>query len=417
MAIGSRHSSYPARKDAAWAGSGRIWSVGSTPALKETLIPGTWRGFRQSKGRLGCEESTIPAASANTCEKPSVEIVPYVMSKRLVSFVILLALAISTYLLFKHRAHDDDPGSSQLSKGNRQSPGTGVPLPAPVSIIKQGFDQYKKRQEVELDWRTPIEFYGLVIDQDGNPLPGADVSFTWTDRSKAGHSTRRTISEANGSFALKGVTGKHLLVQVGKSGYYTSASNLSSFFYAGETVNFVPVKSNRVVFHVRRKGNAEPLLVTEYPGSGRYAHLPPTGKPVEIDLMKRKMPVEDAGGQLRLEFWAPDQKTGEKFDWRCRVSLPHGGIVETTNEFNFQAPEHGFLPLAEINMPLTLEKQWQSTISREYFLSLADGKYGRLKFTLFAFNGVFHVHAFVNPSGSRNLEYDSNAQPGQTILE
>ena len=35
----------------------------------------------------------------------------------------------------------------------------------------------------------------------------------------------------------------------------------------------------------------------------------------------------------------------------------------------------------------------------------------------FAFNGVFHVHAFVNPSGSRNLEYDSNAQPGQTILE
>jgi hypothetical protein len=56
-------------------------------------------------------------------------------------------------------------------------------------------------------------------------------------------------------------------------------------------------------------------------------------------------------------------------------------------------------------------RQWSSQVEREYFVKLADNRYARLKLTAFAgARNFFVLESYLNPSGSRNLEYDAGKQ-------
>lgn len=72
------------------------------------------------------------------------------------------------------------------------------------------------------DWKTPIEFYGKIVDERAAPVPEANVTFLWTDLSREGSSQLKTLSDEQGMFALKGVRGKTLVIEIRKEGYYTS---------------------------------------------------------------------------------------------------------------------------------------------------------------------------------------------------
>src|SRR5688572_20970033 len=50
-------------------------------------------------------------------------------------------------------------------------------------------------------WRTPISFYGKVIDQNANPIEGAAVQLAWNDTSASGTSKRFMLSDARGEFS------------------------------------------------------------------------------------------------------------------------------------------------------------------------------------------------------------------------
>src|SRR5438128_2385625 len=64
------------------------------------------------------------------------------------------------------------------------------------------------------DWRTPIQFYGKVVDESGQPVAGATVHFAWNDLSPEGTSRSETESDADGLFSLTGKTGKILTIQI-----------------------------------------------------------------------------------------------------------------------------------------------------------------------------------------------------------
>lgn len=240
------------------------------------------------------------------------------------------------------------------------------------------------------------------------------IEFSCNDTSVSGTSYYHTQSDKQGLFSLTHVKGKLLVVRILRGGYYVSTKDNNSFEYGDLYSRPNPQPTSPVIFHLRKKGQAEPLI-----GMQKKFRVARDGTPLEIDLLAGKA-VPAGQGHLRIECWTQDQgkKRGEKHDWQCRVSIPGGGMLENTNEFAFLAPESGYQESFEIVMPASLGREWKKDVQRELYFKLKDGKYGRMTFAMIAAGDHFcMVGALTNPSGSRNLEFDPAVQPKQTQFE
>jgi hypothetical protein len=259
------------------------------------------------------------------------------------------------------------------------------------------------------EWRTPIAFYGKVVDEKGMAVSNVSVDFSCNDVSATGTSTYQVKSDTNGLFSIRHIKGKLLVVAVGKDGYYASRADNNSFYYAGQNVNYVPNPAKPESFHLRKIGLAEPLIHIQAPmGGGKGSRIEKNGSPVELSLVSGKV-VPPGQGDLRVECWTQEPKGSWKFDWRCRITVVNGGIQQYTNEFPFQAPVDGYTATDEIKMPVSLREAWGTSAKRSYFLALANGNYGRMTFEMVAGGDhFFQIESFLNPSRSRNLEFDPN---------
>lgn len=295
---------------------------------------------------------------------------------------------------------------------------TGVPtqnvvdVPAPPDGDAAYARHRYEQQTIDplFDWKRPISFYGTVLDEVGQPIEGATVRFVWSDISDNGTSEATMTSDSDGLFNLTDRKGKGVSVSVSKAGYYTpSKERISSFEYANpyEPRFHRPNPSRPVVFHLRKKGRAEPLSIMD-----KSFRIPLDGTAVDVDLLTGKA-VPEGQGNVRIQCWTSDRDPGSKrYDWRCQVQIPNGGLLESNNEFDFEAPPIGYRPMDEIKMPKSHEEQWRSEAIRKYFVKLGNGLYGRVSFLMIAGGDHFcRIESYVNPSGSRNLEFDPDVQP------
>lgn len=273
-----------------------------------------------------------------------------------------------------------------------------------IDLKKIEEERMRTFEDSKDEWRAPINFFGKVVDEKKDPVAGVEVGFGWTDLSPTeGYSRAQTISDSNGLFSLQNRSGKHLSVSLTKAGYYSSTKDNTSFEYGDRYSRPNPDPNMPVVFHLRKKGKAEPLIACDFPGFAKIVQLRRDGIPAEINLAECRL-VPLGAGNLRLEFWGDKiERTTKKFSWKLRVSVPGGGLIETDEEFNFEAPEKGYLPAIEFDMPASAEA-WRTELKIKNFIRLPDGKYGRVEFSVLARNGVSTVGAAINPSGSRNLE-------------
>lgn len=99
------------------------------------------------------------------------------------------------------------------------------------------------RPEVPLDYfhqlnkvfSWPIEFYGKVIDDQGNPVSGAEAHVSWAiSPLEHGPSKAVKMTDATGSFEITGERGRSLSVIISKRGYYFPKGQRTSFGYAPE---------------------------------------------------------------------------------------------------------------------------------------------------------------------------------------
>ena len=180
---------------------------------------------------------------------------------------------------------------------------TAVPNPPArngAAIVESRINQIQSEIERGYDqWRTPIEFYGKVVDEDTNPVANASVHFVWTDLSKNGTSEKDTASDQDGVFSLSNTNGKNLIVQVSKNGYYSYQPFGAAFNYAGENQNFVPDAANPVIFRLKKKGVTEPLVHVQSPmGGPKGFRIAKDGTADEISLTTGKA-VPAGQGDLR----------------------------------------------------------------------------------------------------------------------
>jgi len=256
-------------------------------------------------------------------------------------------------------------------------------------------------------WQNPIEFYGKVVDENTNAVVGAKVKFQWAEMpTEDGNRTSATESDSEGLFSLHGQHGPDLMVAVSKEGYYASHRGEQGFKYGpfGDP-GFSPDPQNPVIFYLRKKGTPESLV--HVAGTGLHAMrdflLAADGKPTEVSLRDGRLAAAGQG-DLKVEFQAGQalDNSPSKISWKCRVTVPGGGLIETTEEFPFLAPENNYTGSDEWSVGTT---NWTEQVNKKYYVKLPDGNFGRIQLRVIGTTrAFFRLESFLNPTGSRNLE-------------
>jgi len=264
-----------------------------------------------------------------------------------------------------------------------------------------------RKQDPKYEWKTPIEFYGRVVDQDQQPISGVEVEVGWTDMSPSGSSTRRLVTGADGRFSMRGERGKALVVHwLRKKGYEEAkASNRYGFEYAAfwEPTYHESDPDKPVIFHLRRKGEAEPMVKH---GPTLFAART-DGEPTAFEIEAgRKVP--SGGGDIALRL-VRGPKEGKRFDWGVTVEAVGGaGLVHSDAEFMATAPTEGYQSVWSFTQS-AVDEDYQSEIKVKFFVRTAEGKHARVEMRIipeYQEQGAVDLVIYFNPSGSTNLEFD-----------
>jgi|GEM_PF-1583091 len=265
------------------------------------------------------------------------------------------------------------------------------------------------RRDPEWRWRRPIAFWGLVLDELGQPVADARVEMTWTDLSPAGHSSTTMTSDGSGRVRLEGKEGAVLTVRASREGFHSTreAHRILNYGEPWDPRFHRPNPDQPEVLRLRRRGPAEPLIHRE---TLKFPMTSATGEMV-IDLVGQRTVA--VGGDLRVVVHHGPERLVEgrrRFDWAVVLSGVEGGLVAHEEEFPFRAPDVGYLP--EIRFQQAAEDPaWREGFEGRFFLRSRNGTvHARIELRVSPFPRgapptVTLLDYHLNPSSSRNLEY------------
>ena len=225
----------------------------------------------------------------------------------------------------------------------------------------------------------PIEFYGKVVDENGEPVGGATATYSTFSKMFEDSEKLSVQSASNGLFAIN-AQGGSIFVSVSKSGYYRTGESQKGFGYAVPST-YPPADNpdEPAVFYLRKRGESEPLI---YVGRRQY-EVPPDGSKVSVNLRKGSLQLWDEG-PFYVQSWIDAENMNEAghFDWRFKFTIPGGGFLERVDQFSFLAPENGYEESVEFRMTQSINEKWKFSQHRDFFVKLKNGTFSRVKITL-----------------------------------
>lgn len=336
------------------------------------------------------------------------------MNRRwLTAFIILLIIALFAWLWRPMRQYDIEtrnfgqalPSPTPLIPvDQKSSPGTL----SPANVVPaMNFPDVSQQQRFMSLFHTPISFFGKVVDEKGLPVPGAIVKMRVADKPWTNGTLYERLSDEKGLFTITGINGAELFVKVAKDGYRQTNTSRKSIRYAGpplNTIESIPTRDTPVLFVLNKQGVPAALIYI----SERPIKVAKNGSPVEVSLKTGRL-VPPGQGDLLVEVWTEEARRDSegRYPWRCRLSVPGGGLLEQADPQTFEAPVEGYLETAEI---ASSQERWSSRSEKFYFVALRNGSFARLKFRLRTDGEhYFVIESFLNPEpGSRNLTYDQS---------
>ena len=258
------------------------------------------------------------------------------------------------------------------------------------------------------------DFYGKVIDQNGEPVVGADVKLGINLVNGSGGS-RTTESDASGLFQFIGIKGDSLSITPEKAGYQIEGHGLGLKGLNGPETS----PENRALYTMWKLKGPEPMMHNEV--SSRK--IQPDGRVYTIDFVKNEI-IEGtnfSGDMLVQIRRPPNVKPREQFDWSFVMTAIDGGFIEVTNDaYLNEAPLIGYQQQYEMNRYATNVVNYSTyplyRTDRTFFVKSRRGKnYGHFHIQELdpAFRGglaVLRIEFYVNVAGSRNLEFDAAKQ-------
>ena len=266
-------------------------------------------------------------------------------------------------------------------------------------------------------YNVDINYWGQILDQENQPLPGVTVRFRCMRAVYLGGTDVRdesvkesVVSDNTGSFARVGAKGGMLTVESLELTGYEARGTPISYKYFGSD-GFVSDVSKPIIFKMWKKRGGETLIVGE-----KFLGIVPDGRIYTIDLVSGQKTEGNAPiGDLKVKIVRPP-KVGprDKFDWSAEIEGFDGGLIEVIDDdFMYLAPEVGYAPLFSVTMTAS-DRAWKREVEKRFFLTSRSGKcFGQMTVKFipdYNDKSVFSVKYSLNPASSRNLEYDWTKQ-------
>ncbi len=265
-------------------------------------------------------------------------------------------------------------------------------------------------------YQTPIKLHGKVVDQHGDPVPGASITLTPTDAPFGDQSrSKMTIfSDAEGKFSVKGLKGASMGVRAEKEDYIPifrmggpASSSMVDYSGNAKTGKQYSNPATPLVLTLHKVGPVEPMV---YVDKKRW-RLPVDGSPVRIALDS-----ENGNGKHEIEFrFVSDriarlEKGGEfyaSFDWTFEAHIPGGGFIWNDSDYHFEAPESGYKETIRYHHPASQPREkWKRSQRGRYFVKFSDGTHARIEFSIDGGSDrrPLYMASWMNlKPGSRNL--------------
>lgn len=246
-----------------------------------------------------------------------------------------------------------------------------------------------------------LDIYGVVIDQNGEPVAGAKI------RGAIGYNNgpvsssgvfRYTESDSQGRFNFQGIHGAGIGIWPTKDGYYYNPKLPSTT----RPDDLLPDPNNPIVFKMWKLRGKEPLV-----SSSMQFTIPFDGTTTALDLVAQK---QDANGEVRVVMVrSPSQvkRSGQKFDWNIKIEMVQGGVMAIGDAYPYWAPENGYVPSFQLNVSSN-DVPWRSTMTQDFYIKNSQGHFGRLRIIVHAALTPVRIKFdfWLNQSGSQNLETD-----------
>jgi hypothetical protein len=335
-------------------------------------------------------------------------------------FVLLLCLGLVWWFWPKESsplpvtAASTNPPPSSAPIVTASNPQATVPATDEARKAAKLQERIEAAKELLSSGNVSIRFWGRVIDQDDKPLDGVKIKGHVAHGYMAvpGYISEKSdqfevLSREDGNFTIEGLTGSVLeIAEVSKEGYEPSPANRWSFAYYDSSPSsiFKPDPNAPVILRMWRKSGAARLIYAD-----KFYGIVPDGRIYGIDMLKGQK-VEGGSGDFKVQIWRPTQINPQtKYNWSFVIEGVDGGVIESSDEFMYQAPESGYQPRYEYTMNPT-DANWQEMVRKNFYVKSRSGQvYGRMNVEVrssYQDKAVFSVKYFANPEGSRNLEYD-----------
>jgi hypothetical protein len=265
----------------------------------------------------------------------------------------------------------------------------------------------------------PQSFFGKVVDQNDQPVAGAEATgeiiraFECKPEERAmfhlpTNDVYKTQTDTEGLFQFTNVRGWKFNVTIGKKGYQMGGRGEG--WQGPRGLRTSP--TDRAVLTMWKLKGPEPMIHRQ-----KFYKITPDGRVFTIDLEKHtKIEGTNVIGDLVVQIQRPPQiKPKEKFDWSFVMTAINGGFIEVTNVgYLNEAPENGYQQQYKIEMTSS-DPKWQGWhIEKTFYLKSRNGQvYGHFRIEIipnYNDTSALDVEYYINPSGSRNLEWDGRIQ-------
>lgn len=277
-----------------------------------------------------------------------------------------------------------------------------------------GFAQSREEKVKRLlnEGNVPIEFWGVVVDQDEQPIPDAVISYRIHRAGRlepsgfVGDDSRRgqVASARDGGFSIMGDRGVTLSIEgIQKSGYRQPARQRMDFAFQGSPELFRPSPRQPQTF-VLIHSESMPSLVRY----SRKLALPWDGQAMRFDLLNGQA---SPSGELIIVASRGQPDPRGRFDWSLTITVDGGGVVEANEQGAHIAPAGEYEPAWTCGFGAA-SKPWRFGLTKQLYFKTSKAVFGRLRLRMDAgakpTGAGLQIEGFLNPTGARLLEYDAS---------